>query len=60
MYSKIKISGPALFLFGVRFIQTIIAGFPGWHMVQRHYIEVDPLTPEEIEASIHEREMAIP
>ena len=52
-------SSGAIALSGAGLILTIIAGFLGWQLVQRHHVGVDPLTPDEIEASTHEADMAI-
>lgn len=53
-------SSGAVVLSGGGLILTIIAGFLGWQLVQRHHIGIDPLTSEEIEASTHEGDVVIP
>jgi uncharacterized membrane protein len=40
--------GMAIVLTGAGFVITLVAGFLGWTLVQKHHVGVDPLRDEEI------------
>jgi uncharacterized membrane protein len=40
--------GMAIVLTGAGFVITLIAGFLGWTLVQKHHVGVDPFTNEEL------------
>jgi uncharacterized membrane protein len=43
--------GMAILLTGAGFVITLVAGFLGWTLVQKHHVGVDPLTDEEVLAA---------